>query len=78
VSEQESLLRLPGVLKRTSMSRSGVYAGMMADTFPRAIKRRSTPLWLESEVDAWIARQVETLPRMGRSVGRNRKSVLSI
>jgi predicted DNA-binding transcriptional regulator AlpA len=78
VSEQESLLRLPGVLKRTSMSRSGVYAGMMAHTFPRAIKRRSTPLWLESEVDAWIARQVETLPRMGRSVGRNRKSVLSI
>jgi prophage regulatory protein len=70
----ESLLRLPDVLKRTGMSRSGVYAAMMAGTFPRAIKRASTPLWIESEIDAWVQAQIETLPRMGRSMGRTRKA----
>lgn len=69
----ESLLRLPEVLRRTGMSRSGVYAGMLAGTFPRALKRRSTPLWIESEIDTWILGQVQTLPRMGRKMGRDRQ-----
>jgi prophage regulatory protein len=69
----ESLLRLPEVLKRTGMSRSGVYAAMMAGTFPRALKRASTPLWVASEIDAWVAKQIETLPRMGQSMGARRR-----
>lgn len=73
----ESLLRIASVIERTGLSRSGVYAGMMAGTFPRSLKRASTPLWIESEVQAWIDQQIATLPRterkMGRSMGRARK-----
>jgi prophage regulatory protein len=73
----EALLRIGTVIERTGLSRSGVYAGMMAGSFPRSLKRGSTPLWIESEVQAWIEQQIATLPRterkMGRSMGRARK-----
>jgi len=69
----ESLLRIAEVIRRTGMSRSGIYAGMIKGTFPRALKRRSTPLWLESEVQAFIDREAQTLPRMGPSMGARRQ-----
>lgn len=69
----ESLLRIATVIQRTGLSRSGVYAGMMAGTFPRSLKRGSTPLWIDSEVQAWIDQQIATLPRMGESMGSGRK-----
>ena len=70
----ESLLRIGAVIERTGMSRSGIYAGMIAGTFPLARKRRSTPLWLASEIDSWIEREIATLPKMGRNMGRARKA----
>lgn len=77
----EALLRIARVIERTGLSRSGVYAGMMAGTFPRSLKRGSTPLWIESEVQAWIDQQIATLPRtersMGRKMGRTKKRAVS-
>jgi prophage regulatory protein len=61
----ESLLSLPEVRERTKLSKSGIYAQMMAGTFPRPRKSGARSLWLESEVTGWI----QALPKMGQSMG---------
>lgn len=48
------LIRLPEVLHRTGMSRSGLYKRMGEGLFPAQIKLGWTTVWLESDVDAWI------------------------
>lgn len=58
----ESLLRMDEVKRRTGHSTSSLYRAMAAGDFPRPRKRGHVSLWLESEVDAAIAREVETLP----------------
>lgn len=70
----ESLLRLPDVTRRTGKSVSLIYKEMDAGTFPRPLKRGRASVWIESEVQAAIEREIETLPRMGKSMGRVRKS----
>ncbi len=61
----ESLLRLPEVRRRTGKSKSAIYAGMMAGSFPRARKDGRASGWLESEIDAYL----RNLPEMGQSMG---------
>lgn len=58
----ESWLRLAEVCRRTGHSTSSLYRVMAAGTFPRPRKRGHVSLWLESEVEAVIAREAATLP----------------
>lgn len=70
----ETLLTIRQVCERTGYSRAGLYRAMQAGEFPRPLKRGNASLWVESEVQAAIDRQVETLPRMGACAGRPRKA----
>ena len=50
----ESFLRLPAVLKRTSLSRTTLYRKMDQGTFPRQVKiGERCAAWRESDIDAW-------------------------
>ncbi|WP_164271854.1 AlpA family phage regulatory protein [Stenotrophomonas sp. B1-1] len=55
----ERFLRRPEVLSRTGVSRSHLYWLMDRGQFPRSfpLSPRVT-VWLESDVDAWIAAQI--------------------
>jgi prophage regulatory protein len=68
----ETLLLLPEVKRRTGKSTSAIYEQMAAGTFPRPIKRGRQSVWVESEVQAVIDREIATLPRMGPSMGARR------
>jgi prophage regulatory protein len=51
-----ALLRRPEVTQRTGLSRSSLYARMKAGDFPKPVYLTpSTPAWVESEVEGWIA-----------------------
>lgn len=53
---KERILRLPEVISKTGLSRSGIYALLEAEAFPKAIKLGARRVgWLESEIEAWIA-----------------------
>lgn len=48
--------RLPTVMRRSGLSRSSVYAGIAAGTFPKPIKLSARAVgFLSTEIDAWIA-----------------------
>jgi prophage regulatory protein len=50
------LLRLPQVMTATGKGRSGIYADMIAGTFPKSIRiGRRAVAWVSSEIDSWIA-----------------------
>ncbi len=54
------ILRLPNVLDRTGLSRSTVYQRVMEGRFPRPVSLGARAVgWIETEVDEWIARQIE-------------------
>lgn len=59
------LLGIKGVVDKTSLSRTTIYARIKEGTFPRGIpvstKRHA---WLESEIDAWINQQVSRRNQM--------------
>ena len=47
-------LRLPQVEESTGLTRSGIYEGMAAGTFPSNFKITERAVgWLEEEVEAW-------------------------
>ena len=51
---QESFLRLPAVLKRTSLSRSTLYRKIQQGTFPCQIKiSERCAGWRQSDIDDW-------------------------
>ena len=53
------LLRREAVTEKTGLSRSAIYAGMDAGTFPKSVKiSEKTVGWLESEIDEFIAKRV--------------------
>ena len=54
----ERLLRLPQVLALTGRGRTTTLDEVRAGRFPRPIKVGGAALWLESEVQAWIADRV--------------------
>src|SRR5919198_2908625 len=56
----DAILRLPAVKVRTGRSRSSIYADVQAGLFPAPIKIGPRAVgWLESEVEAWLAQQIE-------------------
>ena len=58
----ESLLRLDEVKRRSGYSTSALYRAMAAGTFPRPRKRGTQSVWVESEVQDAIDRDVRELP----------------
>ena len=54
------ILRLPVVLDRTGLSRSTVYLRVTEVRFPRPVSLGARAVgWIETEVEEWIARQIE-------------------
>ena len=53
--DKHKLIRKPGVLGKTTLTHSALYALMKSGDFPRPLKlgKRSVA-WVETEVDAWI------------------------
>jgi len=56
----KKILRLPIVLDRTGLSRTTVYQRVGEGNFPAPVSLGARAVgWVEEEVDAWIARQIE-------------------
>ncbi len=56
------LLRLPEVLSRTGLSRSGLYERMKNGGFPSKVKldqNGTMVAWVEEEVDEWINQRIK-------------------
>lgn len=54
------ILRLPTVKARIGLSRSTIYLRVAEGSFPRPVSLGGRAVgWVESEVDAWISRQIE-------------------
>lgn len=50
------LIRLPEVIARVGLKRSSIYQRMAEGRFPKARSLgRRCAVWVESEIDAWIA-----------------------
>ncbi len=56
----QRLLRLPEVLQRVALSKSTLYARVREGSFPRPVHLGSLSAWVESEIDAWIAVQINS------------------
>jgi len=57
----ERFMKLDEVMKCVSLSKSGIYRGMAAGTFPLQIKTTdagSTVRWVKSEIDEWMAGRI--------------------
>ncbi|MFZ6677105.1 helix-turn-helix transcriptional regulator [Undibacterium sp. Tian12W] len=53
---QQSILRLPDVMKRTGLSRSSIYNAIKAGTFPQSVSLGARAVgWFSNLVDEWIA-----------------------
>ena len=54
-----TLIKLPEVKRRTTLSTSEIYRRLESGTFPRQIKLGAKAVaWLEHEIDAWIDARV--------------------
>lgn len=66
----DAILRLPAVCARIGLARSTVYLFIKEGGFPRPVQLGERAVgWLESEIDAWLARRIEA-SREARSSGR--------
>jgi prophage regulatory protein len=57
----ETLLRLPTVLERTGLSRSGLYQKIAAKEFPRPVPLGDgarAKAWVASEIESWINNRI--------------------
>lgn len=55
-TSSETLLRLPGVLQRVPVSRSGWYQGVKTGKYPQPVRIGERAVaWKASEIDALIA-----------------------
>ena len=59
-SNERRLIRIRGVLLRTGLGRSSLYAAMRAGTFPRgvAIGARAKA-WNSLDIDAWVSARIK-------------------
>ena len=56
--EQLTLIRLPKVKKKVDLGGTFIYANIAAGKFPRPIKVGKASLWVEREIDRWIADRI--------------------
>lgn len=52
------LLRMPQVIDRIGLKKTVIYQRIKEGTFPKPVKLGSASVWLEDEINAWIAQQV--------------------
>jgi prophage regulatory protein len=58
---QQKLLRLPEVKANTGLSKSTIYARISEGNFPKQISLGPRlVVWVESDVQNWIAEQIST------------------
>lgn len=62
----EILLTRKEVERRVGLSCTSIYAGIAAGTFPKPVKVGKRSLWVETEIDQWIADRIAE-----RDVGQN-------
>jgi prophage regulatory protein len=56
----DAILRLPAVITRTGLSRSGIYAKVRTGEFPKPISIGIRSIgWIDSEIQQWIADRVK-------------------
>ena len=61
MKDSPRLIRLPEVIRRTSKSRSAIYAAMAAGQFPKQVKLGPlSAAWVETEIDAWIEQTISS------------------
>jgi prophage regulatory protein len=61
---KHSVIRLPGVVAKTGLSRSSIYAAIGKNQFPASIPLGARAVgWLESDIDAWLESRI----RLGRN-----------
>ena len=54
------ILRLPAVKARTGLSRSTIYLCVAEGRFPKPVSLGARAVgWIDAEVDAWLAGQIE-------------------
>jgi len=54
------ILRLPEIISRTGLSRSTIYLRISKGIFPAQVSLGERAVgWLESDVDNWLAAQIE-------------------
>ena len=65
------ILRLPAVKARTGLSRSTIYLRVAEGKFPRPVSLGSRAIgWVDNEVDAWVASQIEQSRRTQAGLSR--------
>ena len=52
------LLRLSEVIERVGLGKSAIYARIRAKSFPRHVDLGGVSVWVESEIDGWIAARI--------------------
>jgi prophage regulatory protein len=55
----ERLIRLPDVSARVGMARTAIYKRIKEGAFPSPVKTGRMSSWVESEIEAWIAQQID-------------------
>ena len=59
-----TILRLPTVKASTGLSRSTIYLRVSQGTFPRPVRLGGRAVgWLETEIQEWLQRQIESSRR---------------
>lgn len=63
-----TLIKLPAVKQRTTLSTSEIYRRIEAGTFPAQVRLGAKAVaWLEHEIDEWIKQTIEA----GRTASNN-------
>lgn len=63
-----AVLRLPAVKARTGLSRSTIYLRVAQGQFPAPVSLGARAVgWIDSEIDAWLASQIEQSRRTPRA-----------
>jgi len=56
---QQQFIRFPSVQKMVGLGRTTIYERIKTGTFPRQIKLGRASVWVESEIQEWILRQIK-------------------
>lgn len=58
------LLRLPAVMERVSLSRSSIYSGVIAGTFPAPVRLSARAIaWREEDISRWSNDRIKAVAR---------------
>ena len=59
----DKLIRINQVMEVTGKARTQLYAAVKSGNFPAPIKDGASSLWVDSEVQQWIADRIANAPR---------------